>query len=292
MKELRSNAALIGNVLLHRYSIFVLNGFLLAASLLFYMQDNYEHGVIKALASNVNRKYSGTRSNDSILIGALKLTHVLEEKRNVIFEKEEMNDVYSDFLRPVTYDLMTAKGSCGSYSMVLGSILDELGYKVRFAQMKVGETWGGHIIIEAKTAKGWAVLDPSFNLFFKRADGSLANFSDVQQNWDFYKQQLPEDYIHDYKYADVRYTNWEKIPVVMPALKGLFKLTIGEQATNDLCLRIYFLRKFRLLSYFTLLAYVFSWYMIVRRYRRKRTAITRKINSPLIGTVASASKTA
>src|SRR3954465_11220532 len=161
MKEFKSNVALIGRVFYSRYSLFILNGFLLSAVLFLYMQDTYEYGIIKALANNVKSEYKGYQSEDSLLVGSLRLTHFLEERRNRVFEKEELDGLYSDFIRPVTYDLLTAKGACGSYSIVLGSILHELGFKVRFAQMKVGEVWGGHIIIEAQTAKGWVVLDPS-----------------------------------------------------------------------------------------------------------------------------------
>ena len=270
MKELKSNASLIGRVFINTYSIFVINGFLLAASLLFYVQDNYEHGIISALSHNVKREYSKYNSTDSMLVGSLRLTHFLEERRNVIFEKEEINEVFADFLRPVTYDLMTAKGSCGSYSIVLGSILHELGYKVRFAQMKVGNIWGGHIIIETQTEKGWVVLDPSFDLFFRKPNGDMASFKDVQQDWNYYKTQLPANYINEYAYADVRYTNWEKIPVIMPALKGLTKLFIGKQATDELSIRIFFLRKFRLLFYAMFICYLYSWYRIFRRYNKKR----------------------
>jgi hypothetical protein len=283
MKELRSNAALIGRVFINRYSIFVLNGFLLAATLLFYMQDLYEHGIIGALANNVRKEYSKYQSPDSTLIGGLKLTHLLEDRRRLIFENEEIKENYADFLRPVTYDLMTAKGSCGSYSMVLGSILHELGYKVRFAQMKVGDTWGGHIIIEALTPNGWVVLDPSFNLSFKKPDGKLASFKDVQNNWDYYKQQLPEDYIHEYAYEDVRYTNWQKVPVLSPAMKGVLNFTIGKEATEDLSLRVFFIRKFKILYYISLALYLYSWFIIVRRYTRKRTASKRSVASGMKG---------
>jgi hypothetical protein len=281
MKDLKSNVALIGRVFLSRYSLFVINGFLLAATLLLYMQDLYENGIIQALASNVNKQYTQYHNDDSTLIGSLRLTHFLEERRNVIFQNEEIKENYAEVLRPVSYDLMTANGSCGSYSMVLGSILHELGYKVRFAQMKVGDVWGGHIIIEAQTSKGWVVLDPSFNLFFKRPDGRLASFADVHGNWDYYKQQLPPDYIYDYTYSDVRYTNWSKIPVVMPALRGILNVTIGQKATEELSIRIFFIRKFKILYYVFLAFYLYSWYKIVKRYTRKRIAGKRAIESSL-----------
>jgi hypothetical protein len=216
----------------------------------------------------------------------------LEERRNHIFEREEIKENYAELLRPVTYDLMTAKGSCGSYSMVLGSILHEVGYKVRFAQMKVGEVWGGHILIEALTAKGWVVLDASFNLFFKKPDGDLASFKDVQHNWDYYKNQLPDDYIHDYAYSDVRYTNWQKVPVFAPALKYVTAVFIGKEATEELSLHVYFTRKFRILYYIALVLYLFSWYKIVRRYMRNTSAARKGIATTMQNKPAKASRRA
>ena len=278
MKEFKSNVALIGRVFYSRYSLFILNGFLLSACIFLHMQDIYEFGIVRALANNVKKEYAGYKSQDSLLLGSLRLTHFLEERRNRVFEEQEI-DGMSDFIRPLTYDLMTAKGACGSYSMVLGSILHEQGFNVRFAQMKVGEIWGGHILIEAETDKGWAVLDPSFSLYFRKPDGNLASFRDVQQNWNFYKQQLPPDYIQEYAYSDVRYTNWDKIPLLLPAVKGIFNLTIGKEATNNLSLRVYFIRKYRIMYYIALSLYLYSWFKIVKRYTRKRTANRRAIGS-------------
>ncbi len=269
MKEFRSNVALIGRVIYSRYFLFILNGFLLAGFTSLYLQDAYEFGIIKAMANNVRKEYGKYKSQDSLLLGSLRLTHFLEERRNRVFEQEEI-DGMSELIRPVSYDLMTAKGSCGSYSMVLGCILHELGFKIRFAQMKVGEVWGGHIIIEVQTQKGWVVLDPSFELYFKKPNGDLACFKDVQNNWKAYRQQVPEDYIHDYAYADVRYTNWTKIPVVSPMLRGIFNFTIGKEQTEELSLRVFFIRKFKILYLIFLTLYLYSWYKIVTRYVRKR----------------------
>ena len=279
MKSLKSNARLIGRVFLNRYFLFVLNGFLLAAALLFNIHDSYEHRLVGALASNVKKQYGQYNSEDSILSGALNLTHSLEAQRVVVFGDEDVNDGYSDFLQPLTNDLMTAKGACGSYSLVLASILKDLDFNVRIAQMKVGETWGGHIIIEAKTKKGWVALDPSFNLVFKKADGNFASFKDVQSNWNYYMQQVPNNYKHEYNYTDVRYTNWGKIPIVMPVLKSVTSLFIGNQASNEISIRVFFLRKYRILFYIMLSLYLYSWYRIVRRYTRKRKAVSKNIST-------------
>jgi hypothetical protein len=279
MKDFKSNVRLVGRVFLNRYFLFVLNGFLLAAALLFNIHDSYEHRLVGALASNVKRQYGHHNSEDSLLSGSLRLTYNLEAHRVVVFGEEDVNDGYSDFLQPLTNDLMTAKGACGSYSLVLASILKDLNFNVRIPQMKVGETWGGHIIVEAQTKKGWVALDPSFNLVFTKPDGNFASFNDVHSNWNYYKTQVPNDYRHEYAYADVRYTNWEKIPLVMPALKGMMSLFKGKQATNEISIRVFFLRKYRILFYIMLSLYLYSWYRIVRRYTRKRKAVNKNIST-------------
>jgi hypothetical protein len=101
MKDLKSNVRLVGRVFLNRYFLFVLNGFLLAASLLFYVHDGYEHSIVNALASNVKREYTHYKSEDSLLIGSLRLTHYLEERRVTVFGSEEVNDGYSGILQPL-----------------------------------------------------------------------------------------------------------------------------------------------------------------------------------------------
>ena len=234
------------------------------------MQDRYEHEIFRTLAKTVKVDFGRYKSEDSLLLGSLRLTHYLEEGRQSVFGMEEIDDNYADILRPLTYDLMTAKGACGSYSLVLAGILKELDFPVRFAQMKVNGIYGGHIIIEAQTKNGWVVLDPSFNLFFNKPDGGLANFEDVKKNWPHYRQFVPENYRNDYAYEDVRYTNWEKIPVVSPISKKILDASIGKEKADKLSLRGFFLRKFLILFYVALAAYLYSWFKIFKRYLRGR----------------------
>ena len=48
-------------------------------------------------------------------------------------------------------DLMTAKGACGSFSMVLARILQGYQFPVRIAQMKSDGCFGSHIVVEVLT---------------------------------------------------------------------------------------------------------------------------------------------
>lgn len=249
-----------------------LNGFLLALLVYFYTEDNYEKQLFKALSELV-RKNTTSGNTDSLLVQSLHLTYNLEQSRQNIFKGTEISSIKSEVIRPVTFDLMTGVGACGSYSFVLARLLNELNIETRFAQMKVGNDYGGHIIIEAFSNGRWVVMDASYDMMFKKSDGSFANFKEVHDNWEVFKLQVPANYDMSYNYAAVRYTNWNKIPVVLPALKKVIAVTKGQQAADEFSLRNLVIRKFNLLFKITFVIYLLACYILVRTYRRQAIEI-------------------
>lgn len=189
------------------------------------------------------------------------------------FGGTDFSGMKADLIQPVTFDLMTGKGACGSNSYVLGRILQEFGMQVRFPQMKVNGAYGGHILLEAKTSDGWKVFDPLYNLAFKRPDGKLASFSDVHADWNYYKQQLPKDYDINYAYEDARYTNWGKIPVVMPLIHQFLSLIKGKEAADTYSLRTLFLSKYNIIFNTILVVYIALCLSMVKLFARKKKAI-------------------
>ncbi|HXB09742.1 MAG TPA: hypothetical protein VNW04_21610, partial [Puia sp.] len=146
--------------------------------------------------------------------------------------------------RSTAVDLMTASGACGSYSQVLARIIETWHYPVRIAQMKAYGHFGAHNIVEVLTGSHWVVLDPTFNLCFTRPDNRLASYSDVHGNWNYYVNQVPADYDKNYKYEDVRYTNWTKLPIILPAIKKLMTFCVGAEETNGFSLRTHFMNTY------------------------------------------------
>lgn len=254
------------------FILIFLNGFLLALIAYFFTEDNYERQIFKALALQV---YQSTHSSDtdSILKSSLHLTYDLEQYRLNVFGDKNITSIKSDLIRPVTFDLMTGSGACGSYSYVLSRLLNELGIETRFAQMKTGNEYGGHIIVEAHTSKGWIVMDPSYDLMFKKPTGGFASFNDIKGHWDDYKSQVPANYNPLYAYEDVRYTNWDKYPLVMSAVKGAVVLFKGEKAANEFSIRNLFLRKFNFLLKVTGVVYIFACFLLIRTYRKQYNEI-------------------
>jgi hypothetical protein len=207
----------------------------------FYRHDRYENSVFTRIENQIRSKTSGS-TEDSLIIHTLHLTYNLLSNRERIF-KDELDGmpIRNDIYYSVSDDLFCASHACGSYTRVLSKILQDMGFTIRIAQMTVSNRHGAHIIMEAKTKKGWVVLDPLYDLYFINETGGLASFKDVSANWNFFKKTLPAGYDTSYRYEAVQYTNWEKIPFLMPVIKSSLDKMIGKNKADEISLRPYFL---------------------------------------------------
>lgn len=250
---------------------YFLNGLAVGILFYFYSEDAYEHQLFKALAANVSQKLPADHvaAEDSILVRSLALTHYLEKNRESVFGDFQLHGFKAEYLQPVTFDLMTGKGACGSNAYVLGRLLMEFGYPIRFAQMKVNNLYGGHIILEVFVKGRWQVLDAFYNLRFKNKEGNGVGFSEVKNNWNYYQSQLPKGYNPTYDFEGVRYTNWEKIPVLMPALYKIISFINGKEFADTVSLRAIILRKFHFLFITSLVLFILLHLIRFYIYRRE-----------------------
>jgi hypothetical protein len=237
-------ATFIRSLFRNLYVLMFLNGFLIAVLFCFKIQAAYENGLFASIKSSINERIDTNDNADSIVVKSMNVCYYLMHPRATTFNNDAPMGPQAGIFRSTAVDLMTASGACGSYSQVLARIIDTYHYPIRIAQMKAKGYFGAHNIVEAYTGSRWVVLDPTFNLCFVRPDGRLASFEDVHDNWNFYAQQLPIDYDRDYRYEDVRYTNWTKIPVILPALKKLFSLCLGAQRVDGFSLRAHFMNTY------------------------------------------------
>jgi hypothetical protein len=91
--------------------------------------------------------------------------------------------------------------------------------------MRVGEVWGGHIIVLAKAGDRWIALDPYFDVAFRGRDGRVLEPDEIRSSWDEVRSQCPANYELTYRYEAMRYTNWRGIPSdVVGALFGQISL--------------------------------------------------------------------
>ena len=245
---------------------------MLASLFYFKMEANYENELFDVIQKSIDKQIGLKDSKDSILIKIMQTCSNLLGNRAVIFNgSPELDGFKADFIHPASIDLMTAKGECGSYSLVLARILQNYHYPVRIAQMKAYGRYGAHNIIEANINSQWIVLDPLFDTYFVTPDGkNLASFNDVKNNWDYYSKQLPSGYDVSYRYEDVRYTNWDKIPVILPAFKKILEIVLGKEKTDSISLRVHFLRMYDLYFFITLFIYIPVLILTLRKIIKKK----------------------
>lgn len=258
-----------------KYILIFLNGLLLAMLLHFYIEKQYEDSLFGSLAAYVQQSVENNPSGteDSLLINSVHLVHSLGANRLPIFGQFPAKGIKADIIQPVSFDLSTAQGACGSHSYVLGRLLQQMNIDVRFPQMTVANQPAGHIIVEARTSYGWVTLDALSDVFFTNASGRLAGFNEVKNDWNTYKQQVPADYNMSYSYDGARYTNWDKIPVVMPLLKSVMSVAIGKETTEHYSFRSLFLNKYKVLFNMTLGAYLLVLLFTINAFLKSKRKV-------------------
>ncbi len=259
--------------------LFLLNGILVATFFFFGTESKYEAELFTAISKQIKDSLPKNYSKESFALKATETAYQLEESRYLIFGKQHINGIKANFFRPSTFDLMTGNGACASYAAVLARILKSDDMQVRIGQMKVNGYYGGHMFVETKTESGWVVLDPMFNLVFKNGDGKIAGFKELQQNWNQYQLQLPVNYKAEYNFQEVRYTNWEKIPVITPAIKSMLDFFVGKEKADLISIRPYLLRNYHKLAWVTGIFLLISLLQTARIYKRKKNNYLRAKNS-------------
>lgn len=259
------------------YFLCFLNGILFTALLFFASESKYETQLFSIIAKKIRNQLPANYSKDAYAVRAMQTAYELQSKRYLVFANEELDGIKANIFHPATVDLMTGNGACGSYATVLSRILKSNDMKVRIGQMKVKGEYGGHMFVETETGSGWIVLDPMFNLAFKKQDGSIAGFDEIKDNWDYYKQQLPAQYPAEYNYEGVRYTNWDKIPGVTTTIKSLLNFFIGKEKADEISIRPYLLRIYNKLAWATFWVWLLVALYTSRRFI-KRNSNTASLN--------------
>lgn len=175
-------------------------------------------------------------------------------------------------------------GACGSFTSALVYALERAGLEVRITQMLCGGTGTCHVLLEAHVDGAWAVLDPLMDQSFRRPDGRLASYAEVSADWEGYATQVPawrrtlppldENYndVETYNFQGVQYTNWSKIPVLMPLVRRVLEALWGEERIATLSIRTYVHDINRAHGVLTAIVYAFVWLATILRFRARRAA--------------------
>ena len=130
---------------------------------------------------------------------------------------------------------------------------------------------GCHMFVEASMDGRWVVMDAMYDLHYVTAEGKPASLELIKANWNYYQQQPPQGFPADwYTYQDYSYTNWNKIPIILPALREIARWIIGDEV-DTLSLRTYVIVKYQVLHY--LLAFIWilaSLVIFVKLFKPRR----------------------
>jgi hypothetical protein len=250
-----------------------INGFILASILYFFIQSKYEHGLFAVIKTDIESHLGPDDTQDSVVVKAMHICHDLMSNRQATFAQPTTDlslGPSAGVFHSTSVDLMTAKGACGSFSEVLARIITTFHYPVRIAQMKAGGVFAAHNVVEAYTGTHWVLLDPIFNLYFIDRNNHLASFNDVRQDWTYYAKQVPAGYNMKYRYEDVRYTNFSKIPLIGPAIEKLLVLIAGKEYADGISLRVIFIDTWQIYLQFAILLESLMLLAVIRIYIRSR----------------------
>ncbi|HLI94126.1 MAG TPA: hypothetical protein VKU83_10965, partial [Puia sp.] len=95
-----------------------LNGFLLASLFYFRMESFYEDGLFASIKSTIDARIDSNDNTDSLVVKAMDICYHLLSNKGRTFANAELGPE-ADVIHSTSFDLMTTRGACGSYSQVL-----------------------------------------------------------------------------------------------------------------------------------------------------------------------------
>ncbi len=248
-----------------------MHGLFFMTSLFLWIMWSHEDALFDQIVNKVITEEMDQREKALTLLGT---THDLLSYRNTLFQYQPHLGLKDKFFRSSDSHLMDSKGACGSHAQVLARLLQRANIPVRIAQMQDVDGQTCHVLVEAEIQERYVALDALYNLSFENDENQLMSFEEVGAAWNEISSTLPPDYDSSYNYQQVRYTNWEKIPFIMPLLRSAISVVIGDDV-NYLSIRTFILNRYRFLGLITFTGYglliVISifWYRKSIFYARK-----------------------
>jgi hypothetical protein len=128
-------------------------------------------------------------------------------------------------------------GGCGSHSRVVVALLQAAGLKARPLIILDSHGRSTHTTVETSVNGKWVVADALYGIVFTRRDGQLASAAEVAADTANFLAQVrdvPGYDIKEYNYDHVTLLNWGKIPVILPAIRRVLVMAIGEQRVGQM----------------------------------------------------------
>jgi hypothetical protein len=198
-----------------------------------------------------------------------KLTTLLNVTHNFLKDKKGFYQISSKGkINPNNLILksINGDGDCGVYSKILSRLLIRAGIKVRLGQMKCDNIWACHIIVEAKINNKWIIADPTYNVIFKNRNNQMTEFNEIKNNFEYFRSQVPSNYNLEYDYDDMRYTNWEKMPIITVSAAKIISFLKPNTKYHDISLKIYLLNIYKVYLVGLIIIYCLLIFLQALRY--------------------------
>ncbi|NDA63374.1 MAG: hypothetical protein EBX50_15240 [Chitinophagia bacterium] len=214
-----------------------LHGLILAFGVSTYLDYRYEKELYESMAQRFKDPQGNNRKTfENLVQGTFDIQFYLAKK--IALTEDEISPIF--LFRSGDKQLLDGIGACGNYSHVLAELCQAAGFESRIVQLMRNYQFGSHIIVEAKVDGRWAAADALYKIIYYNQDSSLASLEQVQAQG-LNLTQIPKGYPYSSDYSNYRYTNWQKIPFLMPMLRRFLVAIKGDAWVSTLCLRSYFL---------------------------------------------------
>ena len=127
------------------------------------------------------------------------------------------------------------RGGCGSHTRVVVSMLQASGVQSRPLFLLDGSGTARHTVVQARVDGRWVVADSYYGIIYRRRDGQLATAPEIAADPAWYREQTQKarNYPASYDYGRVSIMNWQKVPVLLPALRALSIAAFGAEPVDD-----------------------------------------------------------
>lgn len=210
-----------------------------------WMSADHEERLYEVFADSCT---SPTMTDLEKVQSLMRCVHRVIRDRQPFFSNDprhKLRSSYDTIFRSGDLELTQTDQGCGTHAAIFVEASRVMGLPARLVQLrKDGRTV--HIFSEVLLDGKWVVADATFQQMFRNPQGKFVGARDIVGNWSAYKDQAAPGYPTDeFDYEEVRYTNWDKVPVVLPAVKGILNLILGTEQADQISVRTYVLNRYQ-----------------------------------------------
>ncbi len=128
------------------------------------------------------------------------------------------------------------RGPCGSKSRLVKAILKAGGDAVRLRLLLDDEGTSVHTVVEVRDGDRWILADPTYGIVYHLRDGRGATAEDLGADTALFRAHVDTipGYGAGYDYDAHTLLNWEKVPILLPAIRDLLTRVMGAERVAEI----------------------------------------------------------